>query len=958
MPYPRSRVMVGRDTELSHLLDLAEDARGSRGSVVIISGEAGVGKSRLVAELTDRIRGRDLVVFGHGVELSEGDVPFGVLADSVRDIVRQVGLEEVRGRLGHAAEHLSGIVPSLGGGTTLDRVLVLGAALTLIDELSADRMLCWVVEDLQWADRMSRDLFTVAARSVGARRQLLVGSVRAAAAYPESVGSMLADVQSQPHAHTIHLGRLDEARVREQISGIGRPDMTLPLTERIVDLAQGLPLHVEQLVASLDDVGSQLPLSLRQIVLARLPHLSAPARRLVEAAALAGGPLDLVGLRSAAGLSEVEFDASIDEAVRGGVLGVSHQTASITFVHALVSEAVAATVLPSRRRELHRAWARAIEGRVRADAAAVFALAHHWFQAGDAPAALDAACRAALAAAEIGDAALESLHWTRALDLWPQVPDAEAVAAIGRNEILYGLAIATMASGHWAELLEIVNRERALTRGDADPVGPLWLTLCAEGARARLDGPVSVDHRTTRDRATTLLGAAPDLRAADALQRNARAARRFDPRLADEQHRVALDMAEALGHRKARLRAAVFVGFDAQVRARPRPEADRMAALAAQFQDAPVADRLLISTVQLVLLVGSGYSREAIDLAERVLAPIRAPHLIPVRYATVTFLLARAHLDVGDWTAAQRLVDVLRTVPGFEDEADSTAMRLLVTRGEIAGVPELLSRVEPTLQVDADPFEDGPYLGDAVLALYAVGHAAVARRLLCALDGDPGAWRAATVWPALNASLRAETAAHTARPADPAPDGFVERLDATAARLQWDCPAADAFRAEHAALMASHRGAEVPADWAAAADAWALIGWSWDEAVCRLRLAESVAGAGDRHRALTETLTALATADRLGAAPLRTEILAFAHRARLPLPSDARERPTGPDHLTVREREVLSLVADGRSNNEIAHELNMSPKTASVHVSRILAKLHASNRTEAAAIARRTLLID
>jgi DNA-binding NarL/FixJ family response regulator len=130
---------------------------------------------------------------------------------------------------------------------------------------------------------------------------------------------------------------------------------------------------------------------------------------------------------------------------------------------------------------------------------------------------------------------------------------------------------------------------------------------------------------------------------------------------------------------------------------------------------------------------------------------------------------------------------------------------------------------------------------------------------------------------------------------------------------------------------------------------WHAIGHDYDATVCRLRLAEAHAGRGERALARTLAQHALATARALGAAPLERQAEALAERL------GSTERAAG--LLTRRELEVLALIAQGRSNVQIGAALFMSPKTASVHVSRIITKLGAANRTEAAAIARRTGLV-
>jgi DNA-binding NarL/FixJ family response regulator len=147
----------------------------------------------------------------------------------------------------------------------------------------------------------------------------------------------------------------------------------------------------------------------------------------------------------------------------------------------------------------------------------------------------------------------------------------------------------------------------------------------------------------------------------------------------------------------------------------------------------------------------------------------------------------------------------------------------------------------------------------------------------------------------------------------------------------------------------------------AAAAAWERVGQPYPLAVALLRAAEAALGAGDRDHAAERLRRAAELAGRLGARPLLEEIEALARSARIQPAGDRAGRSTAPATplgLTAREFEVLRLVADGRSNPEIAARLFISAKTVSVHVSNILAKMGVASRGEAAAAAHRLRLFD
>ena len=148
--------------------------------------------------------------------------------------------------------------------------------------------------------------------------------------------------------------------------------------------------------------------------------------------------------------------------------------------------------------------------------------------------------------------------------------------------------------------------------------------------------------------------------------------------------------------------------------------------------------------------------------------------------------------------------------------------------------------------------------------------------------------------------------------------------------------------------------------WSAAAEAWRLAGEPYPLAYTKLRLAEAAAVAGDREAAARSARQARDLARKVGAIPIADEATALARRARLSLEEQAGQAVIPPPGdplvrfgLTEREREILALLAAGRSNPQIAEALFISPKTASVHVSNILAKLGVASRVEAAAVAHR-----
>jgi DNA-binding CsgD family transcriptional regulator len=333
--------------------------------------------------------------------------------------------------------------------------------------------------------------------------------------------------------------------------------------------------------------------------------------------------------------------------------------------------------------------------------------------------------------------------------------------------------------------------------------------------------------------------------------------------------------------------------------------------------------------------------------------------------------LAEPLISLGRWDEAADVIEhalELSPPPGTRAALWQLAGEMTLARGDLPGAAETAAACRGALagfgyrdqnhvplarlETELHRMQDRP--GEAV---------AVAEQALDRFDLQSSPRYA---WPLLAAGARACGAA-LASPAagsghDPAERarrllgrlrGLAEKLNATgpvqeAHRLTF---AAEAARADEAA---GAPGPDLLAAWDAAAQAWDRLGQPYALARALLGAAGAALDRGDRDGAAERLARATPLADQIGAGPLRERIGSLARRARLGLPSGpGGEQAPGVLGLTAREAEVLRLVAAGRSNREIAAELFISAKTASVHVSNILAKLRAGSRTEAAAIAHR-----
>jgi DNA-binding CsgD family transcriptional regulator/tetratricopeptide (TPR) repeat protein len=594
-------------------------------------------------------------------------------------------------------------------------------------------------------------------------------------------------------------------------------------------------------------------------------------------------------------------------------------------------------------------------------------IAHHYLSAGDQPAAFAAAVRAADKADEVHAHGEAATLYERALQLWSRVPDPEALAGIDhatllcraaaahhdkpRAEALYEAALSeideTAEPYRAADLLESLANVRwglgaaerslaTLERGlallpadDGSAERALLLGLRAkflmlrgrhrsavEAARAALDAAAAADEPAARSRALNAMGTS--LMALGEVDRGA------------GKLREALELAVANGC-LPEVRAA-YINLADLLHQRGRSEEGRAVAHEGAERTAGTGgSSAWVSTVEAEI---------ALDTGDWVFAERHLPDPGPVTGTTfVNFALRHAELALGkgDSSRARALLDEVDAAAVNIDEPQFLgvmgALRAELERraGDLDAARAAIRRALDRIETCTD---DVVRLA-RVAAVGVVVEADAAQRA-CDLGDDEEHRRALM-----------EAEFHLGRTGAAAEDGG---------------PVEDAWLLSAEAEHARANGNADPALHETAARAWEEVLRPYPAALMRWRAGEAHVAAGEREAAAAALERAHEVASTLGAGWLRDEIEGLAARARLVLsgseataaePVVQATSQQDPFGLTPRERQVLVLVAEGRTNREIGDSLFMAEKTASVHVSRILAKLDVRSRTEAAAVAHR-----
>jgi tetratricopeptide (TPR) repeat protein len=452
--------MIGRESDLVALREELEQVISGQPRVVVIGGEAGIGKTRLLDEFRSEAARSAVVVTGRSVDLGTGGAPYAPFTGVLRQLVDEVGLDAVVDAAGPGSGALSVLLPELNlesgvaARTGAERLYEL--VTVLLENISASKPLVVVIEDLHWADTATLELVRFVVRMMAGGRFLLLLSYRSDEVLRgHPLRSFLPELDRTRRVTRWELARLGRAQVAVQAEQIlGRaPD--LETIDRVYALSEGVPFFVEELVG-IDHLGTgeDLPETLRDLLLARYERLSEPTQRMLRLISAGGVCVDHWLLEAVFEGSADELDAAAREAVVANVL--STDTTEYSFRHALVREAIHADLLPGERTRFHTRYAIALEnGDARVRSASQ--ISYHWMAAHDLRRAfittLEAMEEARLSYAYRTAAAMGD----RALELWDKVDDAQAIAGRSRTELLSRTASALRNAGDSERALALAN---------------------------------------------------------------------------------------------------------------------------------------------------------------------------------------------------------------------------------------------------------------------------------------------------------------------------------------------------------------------------------------------------------------------------------------------------------------------------------------------------------------------
>lgn len=964
-----SPVFAGRAPELAQLDDAFDACVAGTSRVVLISAEAGGGKTRLLAEFARRIGDRATVISGACTDQSESGLPYAPFTAAIRSLVRERSIGDVVALIGtSSAGDLAWLLPEFGAPRALPDVSIVRSRLfevvrLLTEKLAHERPLVWVLEDLHWSDAGTRDLLRYLATNITGVRVLVLGSHRSDAVHRDHpLRTVLAELGRLPSVKVMRLPRLTRSEVAAQLGGILGHEPETATLGTVFARSEGNPLYAEALVSAEGGVRDQVSESLNELLLVAVRALPAGTQAVVRAASLGGSVFRPAIVAAVSGLSEVDVEQCFHPALAANVL--VKEGDGYVFRHRLIREAVESDMLVGERRRLHGAYALAMAAHpaLARNCWTTLALARHWHRASEDEQAFTAAWAGAREAGEATSYVEQLEMLDLMLDVWPRVPDARSRVGVSHLDIVEQAANAACWAGKTDRGMRLteIGLAQAVQAGDPERVSALLsmqraplrhqqllpgqLEDLQEALRLTTNLRLRIECLAQQCRALLLRGR---LDAADQAARElAEAAAHTD----DETGRMDARITRAMlglcrgTDTSAELQEAVDAcrrgagRGDEASSGEARGHASELSAMACPWGWLEVLAMNAQVEVELMLARNERAAERAAQAAKRCLEVGQAGYIGP----TIASNRARALQRCGRWSDA---IAVLEQALDAEPTPFGRALLVLgqaeiaLLRGDLEAARRGLSQLRLLPQdLLARPLSIERLAIDLLLA---EGDAASACRAAAGIVDRCRHAAPQEGWPLLAVAARV----HVEADADA---GALKKLTDVARQLPRPGPAELAY----AALVAAESGrlAERPAaaPWLSVARLWEDLGQPLERAYA---LARAAALEPSRATAATHLQEAERLASALGAQPLLQRIRVLALQRRVGA-GGAPEAPA-PFALTSRELEVLRLVAEGQTNRQIASELVITAKTASVHVTNILAKLDVRTRGAAGAVAHR-----
>lgn len=956
-----AHAFVGRSFELSRMLSLLSTAASGSARAVLVGGEAGIGKTRLVQELTRHATDRGARVLS-GACRSLGQVPYTPIVDALRRETRAHGVQAVRDLAGADADALGALLPSLcirndQASSPVSQGRIFEAVLRLLDQAGNGDVGVLILEDLHWADASTLELVGFLFGALSTEQVLVVGTYRTTDLGDDHpMRSALPALSHAASGGRLELGGLADDDFDRLIGAILGESPSPELLEHLRGRCDGNPFYAEELLVAAPSGGATVPSTVREHMQFRIDTLDARSRQVLDLISVAGHRVTQRFLARTQPDALDDLDAALARVVATNLLTVDQEGTGYAFRHALAREAVYQQLLPGHRMRLHAVVAETLELDRPGNWSPAAELAFHWWEADRPREAMRWCVQAAGDAAAVFGYAEAARYYQQALNLWSRLPDPESAAGLAYQDLLSLTADARRWTGDITDAVQLI--ERATEQLDSGTSPERLAELLDRQGRYLWELADSEGSLMAYRRACQVLEGQPDspIRAwvlaghATALMQ----AGRHTPAIGV--CRQALAVAERTGADHAVGRALNTLGVCLALTGDPDEgivalrRATEIAGRAGRLED---IDRAYANLTY--VLESAGRLEEALAVAREGSARTTDLGVQMTGGGVLLANTASVLVLLGQWEEACLVADqalgrplpaaftqYLKLVSAEVDIAQGrfdAATQRLAAIGEgpqepqVAGTSQAL-RAELALW-RGEPADAVAAVDLGLLAMEATEEHALVLRL-CALG--------------LRATADRDPVLADSGAGDAAGRRYLDRIDACGERspLPEVNAMASLCRLEHDRLTGRHAAKE----WSGLGSTWQAMDRPYPAGYAWWRAAEDAVADRDTVGATSNLQNAHRLASQLGAVALLGKVDELAARARIPLslgPKESRRSRRDPDGLTIREREVLNLLAEGLTNRQIAKKLFIAERTAGVHVSNILTKLGVPNRSSAAA---------